>query len=64
MTALSKLNEWEHPKPIWIVVLLLGLWIIWPVGLVVFAVRDRTARRVETRRREPLAGGNWLHAST
>jgi hypothetical protein len=44
MTGLSKLNEWEHPKPIWIVVLLLGLWISWPVGLVVFAVLFGTGR--------------------
>ena len=44
MTALLKLNEWEHPKPIWIAVLILSLWISWPVGLVVFAVLMGTGR--------------------
>ena len=44
MTALSKLNEWEHPKPIWIAGLLLSLWISWPVGLVVFAFLIWTGR--------------------
>jgi len=44
MSALSKLNEWEHPKPIWIAVLLLSLWISWPVGLAVFAVLMWTGR--------------------
>jgi Protein of unknown function (DUF2852) len=44
MTAVFKLNEWQRPKPIWIVVLLLGLWISWPVGLVVLAVLFWTGR--------------------
>jgi hypothetical protein len=44
MSALLKLNEWEHPKPIWIAVLLMSLWFSWPVGLVVFAVLMWTGR--------------------
>jgi Protein of unknown function (DUF2852) len=44
MIALSKLNELEHPKPKWIAVLLLSLWISWPVGLVVFAFLMWTGR--------------------
>jgi hypothetical protein len=44
MSAFSKLNEWEHPKPLWIAVLILSLWISWPVGLVVFAVLLWTGR--------------------
>ena len=44
MSTLLKLNEWEHPKPIWIAVLILSLWISWPVGLVVFGVLMLTGR--------------------
>jgi hypothetical protein len=44
MSTLLKLNEWEHPKPIWIAALILSLWISWPVGLVVFAVLLWTGR--------------------
>jgi len=44
MSAFSNLNEWEHPKPLWIAVLILSLWISWPVGLVVFAVLLWTGR--------------------
>jgi hypothetical protein len=44
MSAILKFNEWERPKPIWIAVLLLSLWISWPVGLVAFAVLIWTGR--------------------
>ena len=63
------------PKPIWIVVLLLGLWISWPVGLVVLAVLFWTGRLEGWKRaglslwQEGIASmrqpGNWWspHAS-
>jgi hypothetical protein len=37
MTALARLNEWEHPKPVWILLLILSFWVSWPVGVVLFA---------------------------
>src|SRR5262245_60875803 len=37
MPALARLNEWEHPKPIWILLLILSFWVSWPVGVAIFA---------------------------
>ena len=37
MSALARLNEWEHPRPIWILLLILSFWVSWPVGVVLFA---------------------------
>jgi hypothetical protein len=37
MSAIARLNEWEHPKPVWILLLILSLWVSWPVGVVLFA---------------------------
>ena len=37
MSALVRLNEWEHPRPIWILLLILSFWVSWPVGVVLFA---------------------------
>ena len=37
MTALARLNEWEHPKPVWILLLILSFWVSWPVGVALFA---------------------------
>jgi hypothetical protein len=37
MTALARLNDWEHPKPVWILLLILSFWVSWPVGIVLFA---------------------------
>ena len=37
MSAVARLNEWEHPKPIWILLLILSFWVSWPVGVVLFA---------------------------
>ena len=30
-------SEWEHPRPIWILLLILSFWVSWPVGVVVLA---------------------------
>jgi len=37
MTALARLNDWEHPKPVWILLLILSFWVSWPGGIVLFA---------------------------
>ena len=37
MSVLARLNEWEHPRPIWILLLILSFWVSWPVGVVLFA---------------------------
>jgi hypothetical protein len=37
MSVLARLNEWEHPRPIWILLLILSFWVSWPVGVVVLA---------------------------
>ena len=37
MSSIARLNEWEHPKPVWILLLILSLWVSWPVGVVLFA---------------------------
>jgi len=37
MSAVARLNEWEHPKPIWILLLILSFWVSWPVGVVLLA---------------------------
>ena len=44
MSAFARVNEWDHPKPLWIAFLILSLWISWPVGLVVFAILLWTGR--------------------
>jgi len=37
MSVLARLNEWEHPRPIWILLLILSFWVSWPLGVVLFA---------------------------
>jgi hypothetical protein len=37
MSALARLDEWEHPRPIWILLLILSFWVSWPIGVVLFA---------------------------
>jgi hypothetical protein len=37
MSALARLNEWENPKPIWILLLVFSFWISLPLGVVLFA---------------------------
>jgi hypothetical protein len=37
-------DQWEHPKPGWIALIILGFLISWPVGLVIFAVLFMTGR--------------------
>jgi hypothetical protein len=37
MSVLARLSEWEHPRPIWILLLILSFWVSWPVGVVVLA---------------------------
>jgi hypothetical protein len=38
MSAFAGVSQWDHPKPLWIALLALTLWISWPVALVLFAV--------------------------
>ena len=42
MSAMSR--QLEHPKPAWIVLLILSFLISWPVGLVLFAILLLTGR--------------------
>jgi hypothetical protein len=44
MSAFARLNEVDHPKPLWIALLALTLWISWPVAVVVFAFLYWTGR--------------------
>jgi hypothetical protein len=37
VSAVARLNEWEHPRPIWILLLILSFWVSWPVGAVLLA---------------------------
>ena len=37
-------QQWEHPKPGWIALLIIGFLISWPVGLVIFAALFLTGR--------------------
>ena len=37
-------QQWEHPKPGWIALLILGFFISWPVGLLIFAALLLTGR--------------------
>jgi hypothetical protein len=44
MSAFASPHEWEHPRPLWIVLLLLSLWISWPFALALFVVLLWTGR--------------------
>ena len=41
---ISHSARWEHPKPAWIALLILGFLVSWPVGLVLFAILVLTGR--------------------
>ena len=65
MSAVARLNEWEHPKPIWILVANLEL-----LGQLARRRRaprlshgERAIGSMETRRFEPLERGDWTHAT-
>ena len=38
MTFTSRVEQWDHPKPGWIALLVLGFLISWPFGLVLFGI--------------------------
>jgi hypothetical protein len=44
MSAFARPQEWEHPRPLWIVLLVLSLWISWPLALGLFVVLLWTGR--------------------
>jgi len=44
MPGIAQSDQWEHPKPAWIALLILGFLISWPIGLVVLAVLFLTGR--------------------
>jgi hypothetical protein len=54
MSAMCRPLDWEHPKPAWIVLLVLAFLISWPVGLVLFGILMWTGR-LEGWRRGGLA---------
>jgi hypothetical protein len=44
MPFLSRMEQWDHPKPGWIALLILGFLISWPIGLVLFGILLWTGR--------------------
>jgi hypothetical protein len=68
MSAFAGVNQWDHPKPLWIALLALTLWISWPVALLLFAVLFWSGR-LEGWKRAGLnlwqeATGPWGHPHT